>query len=116
MKKVKINQDGFVASPYIKDANIEIEVNDELYASLMTCQIGKNWKRQNGEFVIIDILDDKVIRKRREIECFSVIDNRSPLWYKHLSEERINELDAWYEAWLVATETKIIPEKPYWLE
>lgn len=116
MKKVKINQDGFVASPYIKDANIEIEVNDELYTSLMICQIGKNWKLQDENFIMVDILDDKVIRERRNIECFSVIDNRSPLWYKHLSEERKNELDAWYEAWLVATETKIIPEKPNWLE
>lgn len=116
MKKVKINQDGFVASPYIKDANIEMKVNDELYASLMTCQIGKNWKLQDEDFIMVDILDDMVIRERRNIECFSVIDNRSPLWYKHLSEERMNELDAWYEAWLVATETKIIPEKPYWVE
>ena len=88
MKKVRINQDGFVASPYIKDANIEIEVNEELYTSLMTCQIGKNWKHQNGEFIIADILEDKVIRERRNIECFSVIDNRSPLWFNHLSEER----------------------------
>lgn len=116
MKKVKINEDGFVASPYIKDANIEVEVNDELYASLMTCQIGKNWKLQDGEFIIVDILEDKVIRERRNIECFGVIDNRSPLWFNHLSEDRKQELNVWYEAWLSATETKIIPEKLEWLE
>ncbi len=116
MKKVKINQDGFVASPYIKNANIEMEVNDELYASLMTCQIGRNWKLQEGEFAVVDILEDKVIRERRNIECFGVIDNRSPLWFNHLPKERKQELNAWYEAWLLATETKIIPEKPSWLE
>lgn len=116
MKKVKINKDGFVASPYIKDANIEIEVTDELYASIMTCQIGKNWKQEENKFIVVDILDDQVIRERRNIECFSVIDNRSPLWFNHLSEEKKQELNAWYEAWLTATATKIIPIKPEWLE
>lgn len=116
MRKIKINQDGFVESPYINDALIEMEVEDDKYEKLMSCRIGKNWRLLNGEFIVVDILDNDVIRVRRDVECFSVIDNRSPLWYKHLSEERKNELDAWYEAWLVATETKIIPEKPNWLE
>lgn len=116
MKKVKINQDGFVASPYVKDANIEIEVEDELYEKLMTCPIGKNWKFQEGEFVVVDVLDNEVIRLRRDVECFNLIDNRSQLWFSHLSEERKQEINAWYEAWLSATETKIIPEKPEWLE
>lgn len=116
MKKVKINEDGFLKSPYIKDANLEVEVENEVYEKLMSCRIGKNWRYLNGEFIVADILDDEVIRTRRDIECFNVIDNRSPLWFKHLSEKQQKELDAWYEAWLVATETKIIPEKPSWLE
>ena len=115
MKKVKINKDGFLESIYINDATIEIEVDDELYETLMCCKIGKNWKQENGEFHMVELLDEQVIRERREVECFNLIDNRSPLWWSHLSKERRKELDAWYEAWLVATETKIIPEKPTWL-
>ncbi len=116
MKTIKINQLGYVESPYINDASIEMEVEDETYERLMSCKIGKNWKYQDDEFVIVDILEDEVIRERREIECFLIVDNRSQLWWNHLSEERKTELNAWYEAWLVATETKIIPEKPVWLE
>lgn len=116
MKKVKINELGFLESPYINDANIEMEVEDKLYEKLMTCQIGKNWKVQEGKFVVVDILDDEVIRLRRNVECFNLIDNKSQLWFSHLSEEKKQELNAWYEAWLFATETKIIPENPEWLE
>lgn len=44
MKKVKINEQGFVESPYISDASIERDVDDELYVKLMTCNIGMNWR------------------------------------------------------------------------
>lgn len=115
MKIVKINNDGFLSSPYIADAETEIEVEDVVYEQLMECKIGKNWRYVDGEFIAVDILDDEVIRLRREIECFSLVDNRSSLWFNHLSPERKDELDAWYEAWLKATETKIIPTKPEWL-
>lgn len=115
MKKVKINKDGFLESIYINDATIEIEVDDELYETLMCCKIGKNWKQEDGEFHMVELLDEQVIRERREVECFNLIDNRSPFWWSRLSEERRKELDAWYEAWLNVTETKVIPEKPSWL-
>lgn len=55
------------------------------------------------------------LRYRRERECFTVID-RSVLWHNRLTEEQKTELDAWYQAWLNVTETKVIPEKPAWLE
>ena len=54
------------------------------------------------------------LRGRREIECFSITD-RGELWYSHLTQEQLTELNSWYEAWLNVTETKIIPEKPSWL-
>ena len=79
MKKVKINKDGFLESIYINDATIEIEVDDELYETLMCCKIGKNWKQEDGEFHMVELLDEQVIRERREVECFNLIDNRSPL-------------------------------------
>jgi len=59
------------------------------------------------------VLED--LRAKREIECFSVV-NRGALWYNRLTEEQITELQEWYQEWLDVTETKIIPEKPYWLK
>ena len=55
------------------------------------------------------------IRDRRAKECFPVI-NRGKLWYETLTEEQIAELDKWYNEWLNATETLIIPKKPEWLK
>ena len=66
MKKVKINKDGFLESIYINDATIEIEVDDELYETLTCCKIGKNWKQEDGEFHMVELLDEQVIRERRE--------------------------------------------------
>lgn len=115
MKKVKINEQGFVESPYISDASIERDVDDELYVKLMTCNIGMNWRLINGDFVMVDILEDKVIRERRRIECFNFVDNHSQLWWNHLTDEQKEELNKWYEAWLNAPKTRIIPEKPNWI-
>lgn len=56
----------------------------------------------------------ELIRTRREKECFSVI-NRGPLWYERLTAEQQSELNIWYQAWLDATITGVIPEAPAWL-
>lgn len=116
MKKVKINEQGFVESPYINDASIEKEVDDETYEMVMTCRIGMNWRHINGGFKMVDVLDEETIRERRQIECFNFIDNRSQLWWDHLSEEKKKEVNRWYEAWLAAPETKAIPDKPSWID
>ena len=55
------------------------------------------------------------LRIRREKECFSFI-NRGQLWYGMLTVKQIAELTAWYKAWLKVTDTKVVPEKPSWLE
>lgn len=54
------------------------------------------------------------LRRKREIECFSVV-NRGKLWYDKLKEEQVQELDNWYMAWLDITETLVEPQKPDWL-
>ena len=54
------------------------------------------------------------IRELRQQECFSVID-RSKLWYDTLTDSQLQELRIWYDLWLKATDTLIIPEKPTWL-
>lgn len=55
------------------------------------------------------------LRARRETECFSII-NRGQIWYGTLTNEQIAELNEWYRAWLNATDTKAIPDKPTWLK
>lgn len=57
----------------------------------------------------------KKLRRLREDECFPVI-NRGALWYERLSDAQKTELAEWYDAWLDITETKIVPEKPTWLD
>lgn len=55
------------------------------------------------------------IRERRERECFPIV-NRGFLWYNRLTTEQLNELDDWYQAWLDAPATRIIPAKPIWVD
>lgn len=60
-------------------------------------------------------IENKMLRKQREEECFPYI-NRGVLWYVKLNDEQKAELSIWYESWLDVTETKVIPEKPEWLD
>ena len=55
------------------------------------------------------------IRKRRETECYSVV-NRGLLWYETLSIAQKLELTVWYKAWLDAPNTLTIPDRPEWLD
>ena len=61
--------------------------------------------------------DDKLemIRSIRESECYPII-NRGGLWYDLLTKAEKDELLQWYQDWLDAPETGIIPEKPSWLK
>lgn len=54
------------------------------------------------------------LRRRRERECFSVV-NRGKAWYDLLTIEQEAELKEWYHAWLNVTDTNVIPVKPSWL-
>lgn len=80
------------------------------------------YKYENGKFIFdeskekaIDLEQTKEeLRKRRKEECFSVVD-RSQLWYNHLTSEQLQDLEKWYNDWLVVTETLVVPEKPNWL-
>lgn len=63
---------------------------------------------------MIDERAKKIIRKRREVECFAICDRAA--WFYDLPKERKNEVRAWRNAWLVATETGIIPKRPSWIK
>ena len=54
------------------------------------------------------------LRRRRETECFKII-NRGQFWYDRLSNEEKIELSNWYQKWLDVTITKEIHIKPIWL-
>ena len=56
----------------------------------------------------------ETLRQRRQTECFTVVD-RSQLWYKQLTPEQLQELETWYNAWLIVTDTLVVPDKPDWL-
>lgn len=97
-----------------------IEYTEEEYDDLWNCdefhyvdqdpetKLPKQFKVDNEEEL-------KLLRKKREQECFPYI-NRGQLWYNHLTSEQQQELNSWYESWLDVTETKIIPELPSWLK
>ena len=77
-----------------------------------------SYKIENGKFVRLkpeSELLGNLLRKRREKECFPVI-NRGTLWYEKLTGEQKTELSTWYEAWLDAPATLTVPEKPSWID
>lgn len=54
------------------------------------------------------------LRKRRETECFPII-NRGKAWYDLLTIEQEAELKDWYAKWLNVTDSLIAPIAPKWL-
>lgn len=98
-----------------------IELDLEEFDKLMCEQNnGKELKVENGKIVAFERIPTKDeildgLRQRREEECFSII-NRGKLWYDTLTEEQLNELNNWYNAWLNVTDTEIIPIKPTWVK
>lgn len=118
MHIVKISKDGWLIGPNKSSSvdDIEIEVSDETYSKISFIPFTKNWRYVDGDFVLEDLFDNDFLKLRRQKECFNIIDNRSQMWYNHLTQEQKNELDIWYQAWLDVTETHIIPVKPEWLE
>lgn len=117
MKTVNINNLGLRQGPSVTDANIRIEVTDEIYEKISSWPGGKIWQYdyEQQDFFLIDspiIADLRFIRAQ---ECFPII-NRGFLWYDSLSSSQKQELREWYQAWLDVSETQIIPEKPTWLK
>lgn len=93
---------------------LEMKVTNEDFRYLVKrngiIQIDEEQKEKDNVLAEINKL-----RSRRASECFPVI-NRGAPWYNRLTAGQVAELDAWYQSWLDVTETKIVPEKPQWLE
>lgn len=59
--------------------------------------------------------EQEYVRTRRIKECFSII-NRGNAWYDMLDSEEKEELGKWYQEWLDAPTTGIIPDLPSFLD
>ena len=117
-KFVLLDKEGYLTrDKYDETKHIKVIVNDDIYEMLSSCKNNYIWKydftNKEISMVLIDTIEN--LKDLREKECFRIVDNRSPMWYNSLSEEHRQELNAWYQAWLDVTETKIIPPKPEWL-
>lgn len=107
---------GYHTSSVMPESEVVYETHESFLPELNE-KLGKI-KYDGG--IISDVVFDKPptieeIRALRLKKCFSVI-NRGQLWYNTLSEAQVLELQTWYQAWLDATDTLVIPEKPSWLE
>lgn len=116
MKTVYINNLGYLQSPSVPIAEIELIISDEEATKISFQPLGKLWQYDEKQqaFKLVNGFDESEFRLLRDDQCFSII-NRSPLWYNSLTDQQRTELQDWYQAWLDVTETKQIPEKPDWL-
>ena len=77
-----------------------------------------SYKIENGKFVRLkpeSELLGNLLRKRREKECFPIV-NRGALWYEKLTDEQKTGLSTWYEAWRDEPAPLTVPEKPSWID
>lgn len=91
-------------------------IEDEVWE--LYCTDISSYKIEDGKFIKLKDeaeLRANAIRTRRERECFPII-NRGALWYDKLTEEQKTELSAWYEAWLNAPQTGVVPARLMWLK
>lgn len=126
MKKIYYNNQGWVCNRYpykipMLNENQFIEVTDEVYNETLHCKSHFAWrvidgqlKQEQYEQLTTEEIKEN-LRNQREFECFPFI-NRGTLWYDKLTNEQINELNQWYQAWLDVTATYVIPNKPAWLK
>lgn len=115
-KTVFINSLGYLASPYIKDATLPLEISEAEYSKTRTFGNAEAWKWnfETKTFELVQTPSINALRFERQLECFSII-NRGYSWYRTLTEKQLAELDEWYQKWLDVTETSEIPKMPEWL-
>lgn len=120
--QIQIDKNGYVENYVIVGesnvCNIEVEEPEGFFPDNFQA-----WK-YDGEKLVYDMEQAQKIqnnyrkneiRARREKECFSYV-NRGTLWYNKLTPEQDIEFQNWYDAWLEAPETLIIPKKLEWLD
>lgn len=91
--------------------------NDEVPVEAVIKEGEEAWDEYEDIQVYHPYTDEEYVsylRNERERICFPVI-NRGAAWYARLTPEQNAELQAWYDAWLNVTETKVKPETPSWI-
>lgn len=63
----------------------------------------------------LDEINKQNIRTQRAELCFPIV-NRGMLWYERLTSEQYTDLALWYQAWLDAPATGVMPETPIWIK
>lgn len=122
--QVMLNEQGYVKSyatiggfggPSITvDEPVDIDDFENNYRSYYLSEGNVLVKSNDKQKEIEEQRELTNLRRQREKICFPYI-NRGEMWYSRLSAEQKDELDAWYQAWLDVTNTKVIPETPEWL-
>lgn len=121
--QIKLNEQGFIDSFAIEGELVDgLELPDPVDIDHFTEHFGSYMVRDGivqfdeaQASTLAEESEKDILRQRRQTECFSFV-NRGQLWYATLSIAQIAELTAWYTAWLKVTETKVVPERPAWLE
>lgn len=105
---------------FVEENRIAVEVDEEIYEDFELYFDG--YRALNGKAIKDETAYEESVKERqraiirytRETDVFPII-NRGGIWYDTLTEQEKSDLMEWYQAWLDATETLIIPEKPAWL-
>ena len=119
--KIQVNENNYVENYVIvgKSSSCNIEVEEPEGFSPDNFQA---WK-YDGEKLVYDGEKAKALQAERDKDeirfersrvCFPVV-NRGQLWYDTLTESEKNEIREWYQKWLDAPETGVVPEMPKWL-
>ena len=114
--KIQIDKNGYIQNFVIvgESSTCNIEVDEPEDFSIDRFQA---WK-YDGEKLVYDIEQAKVlqaernkdkIRFERQRVCFPVV-NRGQFWYDTLTQSEKNEIREWYQQWLDAPETGVIPD------
>ena len=114
--KIQIDKNGYIQNFVIvgESSTCNIEVDEPEDFSIDRFQ---EWK-YDGEKLVYDIEQAKVlqaernkdeIRFERQRVCFPVV-NRGQFWYDTLTQSEKNKIREWYQQWLDAPETGVIPD------
>lgn len=104
---------GYSIYPIETEATVYEVESDIDYNFVRYCDLIDGELVYNSEYAIPDMMNQ--IRAQREYECFPII-NRGTLWYEMLTDKQKQELREWYQAWLDAPATLVVPEKPEWIQ
>ena len=120
--KALLNENGFIISYALVGDLVDgvdlpdpedVEHFQENFAAYKVRDGTAAFDSEHNDALLLEAKKDEY-RLRREKECFSII-NRGQLWYDKLSKKKKEELEQWYQAWLDATNTGVMPKKLAWL-